>query len=430
METADVKVSVTEKPIPADETHSIRQITRTQWRSGIAAWFGWTFDGLDMHIYTLVAAPFVAQLIGATSTTDPDVGKYGSIIQGGFLLGWALGGGFFGRLGDRLGRSRTLSLTVLTYAAFTGLSFFAHEWWHLLIFRFLAALGIGGEWAVGASLLSETWPRKWKPWVAAVLQTGVNVGTLAACLANVVLAAAPPKYLFLVGILPGLLVLWIRRAVPETDEWREAKARTHHQGPKVTDLFRGPARSITLWVVVVCGISLTAHWAFMFWHQQHLRNMPDVMGWSAQQKNELASKALYLVIATSVAGNFFAGWLARLIGYRGAIICLFLMYFFAMFGAYYIPRTHQALLYWFPLIGFCQGCFALFTMYLPPLFPTLLRTTGAGFCYNIGRIVAAFGTVFFGFFSKVGDHRHALLYASVLFLPAAVVSLFLPPVRD
>jgi MFS family permease len=430
METADVKVSVTEKPIPADETHSIRQITRTQWRSGIAAWFGWTFDGLDMHIYTLVAAPFVAQLIGATSTTDSDVGKYGSIIQGGFLLGWALGGGFFGRLGDRLGRSRTLSLTVLTYAAFTGLSFFAHEWWHLLIFRFLAALGIGGEWAVGASLLSETWPRKWKPWVAAVLQTGVNVGTLAACLANVVLAAAPPKYLFLVGILPGLLVLWIRRAVPETDEWREAKARTHHQGPKVTDLFRGPARSITLWVVVVCGISLTAHWAFMFWHQQHLRNMPEVMGWSAQQKNELASKALYLVIATSVAGNFFAGGLARLIGYRGAIICLFLMYFFAMFGAYYIPRTHQALLYWFPLIGFCQGCFALFTMYLPPLFPTLLRTTGAGFCYNIGRIVAAFGTVFFGFFSKVGDHRHALLYASVLFLPAAVVSLFLPPVRD
>ena len=93
-------------------------------------------------------------------------------------MGWALGGGFFGRIGDRLGRSRALSLTILTYALFTGLSFFAQTWWQLLIFRFLAALGIGGEWAVGASLLSETWPRRWRPWIAAVLQTGVNLGIL------------------------------------------------------------------------------------------------------------------------------------------------------------------------------------------------------------------------------------------------------------
>jgi hypothetical protein len=97
-----------------------------------------------------------------------------------------------------------------------------------------------------------------------------------------------------------------------------------------------------------------------------------------------------------------------------------------MLGAYCVPRDHVALLCWFPLIGFCQGAFALFTMYLPPLFPTLLRTTGAGFCFNIGRITAAFGTVFFGLFSRVGDHRAALLYAGFLFLPAAVVSLFLP----
>ena len=98
----------------------------------------------------------------------PRVGWYSSLIQAAFLLGWALGGGFFGRIGDRLGRSRALSLTILTYALFTGLSSFAQTWWHLLIFRFLAALGIGGEWAVGASLLSETWPRRWRPWIAAV----------------------------------------------------------------------------------------------------------------------------------------------------------------------------------------------------------------------------------------------------------------------
>src|SRR6266850_241531 len=129
MESTNVNASVTQPVLATPDATTLRQISRVQWRSGIAAWLGWTFDGLDMHLYTLVAAPFVAQLLGALTTTDPRVGRYGSIIQGGFLLGWAIGGGFFGRIGDRLGRARALSLTVLTYALFTGLSFFAHAWW-------------------------------------------------------------------------------------------------------------------------------------------------------------------------------------------------------------------------------------------------------------------------------------------------------------
>ncbi|HZR19959.1 MAG TPA: MFS transporter [Verrucomicrobiae bacterium] len=406
------------------------RVTSAQWRSGIAAWLGWTFDGLDMHLYTLVASPFVAQLIGTSTTTDPRVGHLSSLIQGAFLFGWAIGGGFFGRIGDRLGRARALSLTVLTYAAFTGLSFFAQTWWELLIFRFLAALGIGGEWAVGASLLAETWPHRWRPWVAAVLQTGVNVGILAAGLANFLLAAAPPRYLFLIGILPALLVFWIRRAVPETAEWRQAKLEAAQQQPPVRDLFKGQTRRITGWVTLVCGISLTAHWAFMFWHQQHLRNLPEVLTWTAAQKNRLASLAMYIVIGSSIVGNFVGAWVARRWGYRRTIIAMFLGYWLAMTSAYAIPRDHVALLWWFPCIGFCQGAFALFTMYLPPLFPTLLRTTGAGFSYNIGRITAAFGTVFFGMFSKVGDHRAALLYAGLLFLPATATAFFLPDRED
>jgi MFS family permease len=406
------------------------RISRQQWRSGIAAWLGWAFDGLDMHLYTLVATPFVAELLGGLATTDPRVGRYSSVIQAGFLLGWALGGGFFGRIGDRLGRSRALCLTVLTYALFTGLSFFAQNWWHLLIFRFLAALGIGGEWAVGASLLAETWPRKWRPWIAAVLQTGVNVGVLGAGLANFVMAAAPPRYIFLVGVVPAFLVLWIRRAVPETDEWQRAKADARNREPRIADLFQGQTQWVTFRVILVCGISLTAHWAFMFWHQQHLRNLPEVLQWTPEQKNKLASAAMYLVICSSVAGNFFAGAVARLAGYRATISAFFLAYFLAMTGTYMAARSHTVLFWCFPLIGFCQGAFALFTMYLPPLFPTLLRTTGAGFCYNIGRVIAAFGTVFFGLFSKVGDHRAALLYAGLLFLPAAGLACFLPKARD
>jgi MFS family permease len=401
-----------------------------QWKSGIAAWLGWMFDGLDMHLYTLVAAPFVAILLGGLVTTDPAVGKYASLIQGGFLLGWALGGGVFGWIGDRLGRSRTLSFTVLTYAVFTGLSFFAETWWQLMILRFLAALGIGGEWAVGASLISETWPKPWRPWLAAVLQCGVNVGILGAGLANFLMAGAPPKYLFLVGVLPALLVFWIRRAVPEPEEWHAARAQAQHHQPGIADLFRGETRRITLWVMIVCGLSLTAHWAFMFWHQQHLRNLPDVLAMSSEQRNKLASTAMYLIIGSSILGNFFSGCLARHIGYRATIAWTFLAYFGVMWGAYSLARDHTALLCWFPFIGFCQGVFGLFTMYLPPLFPTLLRTTGAGFCYNIGRIAAAFGTVFFGLFSKVGDHRAALFYAGFLFLPAAAAAFKMPPAKD
>ncbi len=150
-------------------------LTARQWKSGIAAWLGWLFDGLDMHLYTVVATPLVAQLLHATGPKDPAVGFYSSLIQAAFLTGWALGGGFFGRLGDRLGRARALMLTILTYASCTGLGFLAQTWWQLMIFRFLAALGIGGEWAVGAALLAETWPKQWRPWIAATLQTGVNL---------------------------------------------------------------------------------------------------------------------------------------------------------------------------------------------------------------------------------------------------------------
>src|SRR5262245_11937962 len=225
-------------PPSGPEVTRLRDLSPQQWKSGIAAWLGWLFDGLDMHLYVLVAAPFVAELLGAANEKDPAVGFYSSWIQAAFLIGWALGGGLFGRVADRLGRSRALSLTILTYALFTGLSYFAQTWWQLLVFRFLAALGIGGEWAVGAALLSETWPRRWRPWIAAILQTGVNLGVMLAGLAIFVLAAQPPRTVFLVGVLPAFLVLWIRRAVPEPEEWQGAKRQAAQAAPGFRELFR------------------------------------------------------------------------------------------------------------------------------------------------------------------------------------------------
>ena len=205
-------MSVTESPPPQPnpydaprEAAQLRDISSFQWKAGAAAWLGWLFDGLDMHLYTLVAGPFVAELLGVTRL-DKSVGYYSSWIQAAFLVGWALGGGLFGALSDRLGRSRTLVLTILTYALFTGLSYFAQTWQQLLVFRFLAALGIGGEWGVGAALLSETWPRAWRPWLAAILQSGVNLGVILA--GGVVFVFAyfefPPRAVFWAGILPAL----------------------------------------------------------------------------------------------------------------------------------------------------------------------------------------------------------------------------------
>jgi MFS family permease len=410
----------------------LRDLSPYQWKSGIAAWLGWLFDGLDMHLYVLVAAPFVAELIRVTDTRNAAVGRYSSWIQAAFLVGWALGGGCFGRVGDLIGRSRTLCLTILTYALFTGLAFFVQAWWQLLIVRFLAALGIGGEWAVGASLLSETWPRRWRPWIAAVLQSAVNIGILLASCATFVLAGQSPRVVFLVGVLPALLVLWIRREVPETEEWRAAKRQATEPGPGLVDLFRGEVRRTTILTILVCSVSLSAHWAFIFWYQQHLRNLPDVINLSPTRRNELASIANLLVMAASILGNFLAAILAVAIGYRRSIALLCLSYGLAMVAVYTVPRSYTTLIVLLPLMGACSGLFALFTMYLPPLFPVLLRTTGAGFCYNIGRIAAAAGTVVFGLFSNVGDYRIALLYAGLLFLPATLIALWLPdlPERD
>ncbi len=378
-----------------------------------------------MHLYTLVAASFVAQLMLIESPADPIVREKSSWIQASFLIGWAVGGGFFGRIGDKLGRSRALSLTILTYALFTGLSFFVTSWWQLLICRFLAALGIGGEWAVGASLLSETWPKKWRPWIAAVLQTGVNLGVLLACVAAYALANRPERYVFLVGVLPALMVFWIRKNVPETDEWRAAKSNSKSERePGVADLFRGDIRRTTLMTIAVCALTLTGWWAFMFWHPQHLRNLPELAGWTEAAKRQLVTKAFFAVVAVSIAGNFFAACLAKFLGYRRTILLMCLGFFLAFYGTYSVPRHYESLLFWLPIIGFFSGMFGLFTMYMPPLFPTLLRTTGAGFCYNIGRIAAACGTVLF-LKIKV-DFQTTLMAIGFLFLAAAAVCLFLP----
>jgi MFS family permease len=426
---------------PSTAAQHVSELTSQQKKSGLAAWLGWMFDGLDMHLYTLVALPFVAELLRVAPNAR-EASVKASIIQGAFLAGWALGGAFFGRIGDLLGRSKALNLTILTYALFTGLAFFAHEWWHLLIFRFLAALGIGGEWAVGASLLSETWPTRWRPWLAAILQSAVNCGVLLACLSGwLILDQAklwigtdvPYRAVFLVGVLPAFLTLWIRRAVPEPPEWAAAHAQAQKNAPGLLALFGPEIRRTTFMVVAVCACGLTAHWALMFWHSAHLRTLGQAAGLDRTAINALANRALYLLTIGAIIGNLLAGWTAKYIGYRRGITLFFSAYFVFMMAAYGVVRPVEGVMFWLPFLGLAQGAFALFTMCLPPLFPTLLRTTGAGFCYNVGRLVAATGTVVFGLYATVGsgaeavcDHRAALFAAGFLFIPGAILSWWMP----
>lgn len=400
-------------------------------RSGIAAWLGWMFDGLDMHLYTLVAVPFVALLLGGAEQDSFEVKEKAGYIQASFLVGWALGGAFFGVVGDRLGRSRALMLTILTYALFTGLSFFAQTWWQLMACRFLAALGIGGEWAVGASLLSETWPARWRPWMAAILQSAVNIGVLLATVAGWVMAGLPHRYIFLVGILPAFLVLWIRRAVPEPEEWARA---SRAEQARISDLFGPSLRRTTLVTLLVCGLSLSGHWAFTFWSLQQIGTLakgeilqagPAGAEIANAEVQRLKSLAFALLMGSSIAGNFMAGGLARIIGYRRAILGICVFYATSLFVAYGTPRSSVEMTWWLVPMGLAQGMFGLFTMYLPPLFPTLLRTTGAGFCYNFGRLAAAAGTVLL-IYLPVGDMREALFWAGVPLVAAAAVGSFLP----
>jgi MFS family permease len=198
----------------------------------------------------------------------------------------------------------------------------------------------------------------------------------------------------------------------------------------VVDLFKGPVRRTTILTLLVCSLGLTGHWAFVFWSAWDLQTLADVKAWTAAERTALVSRSFILIMSASIAGNFVAAAIARRLGYRRSIALLFVVYFLTMSLTYAQPRTHGEM--WIPLafIGASSGVFALFTMYMPPLFPTLLRTTGAGFCYNFGRIAAAAGTVFFGLTSQVADFRLALFYASFLFLPAAGVAMLLPEPPD
>jgi len=415
----------------------VAEMNPAKWKSLLAAWLGWAFDGLDGYLYVMVAFPFVSRLVanehGTTleavnQSTDltAEVGHKATIIQAVFLVGWAIGGAVFGRLGDRLGRSRTLTLTILTYACFTGLSFFATQWWHLLIFRFLASLGIGGEWAAGSALVSETLHSKHRAWASATLQTGYITGCIAAALTSGAMSRLEPKWVFVVGVLPAFITLWIRRAVPESHEWKSATQNS--SPPRVAELFAPNMRRTTILLLIHISIALTTVWAFLFFTPQMIKKLPEAASMSPAEIEHLKTRVTVTYLAVNIIANFAATYLAKLAGYR---IAFFVMMLGAIVCGWYGLRTPPTLdnIYWVTsLVGFFGlGLFGLFPMYVPPLFPTLIRTLGSGFTYNSGRVVAAVGTMFAGTLAaNAGGPSGAVLWSGVLYIPGLIICLMLP----
>ncbi len=325
-----------------------------------------------------------------------------------------------------MGRSKTLTLTIVTYAIFTGLSFFAGSWWQLLIFRFLAALGIGGEWAAGSALVSETLPKKYSHFASATLQNGYNLGMLTAALVVGGLGHWDTRYVFLIGVIPAFATIWIRRAVPEPKEWQgERQAK---EMPKLSELFKGSVARSKIFTLAFTSICLSSVWALLYFAPQIIRSLPEVKSLKPAEVADIIRTTTVVYCLWNIAGCYFAAICARYVGYRRAfsflLACSLATYFFGFMDIHTLAQTRM----WLNLaFFFSSGIFALFPLYVPPLFPTLLRTTGAGFSYNFGRMIAGVATIAFGLATASSlSPNHAIWYAGFLYIPGVILALFLP----
>ena len=211
-------------------------LTRHQWLVLAAAFLGWMFDGVEIGLFPLVCRPALQELL--KDTGDSDVGRWTGFIVACFLLGAAAGGVLFGWLGDKIGRMRAMSLSILVYSLFTGAGYFAQQAWHLGVFRFIASLGMGGEWAVAVALVVECWPERHRPRLAGAIGAASNFGFLFIGMVAWMypVMSGSWRWLMLVGATPAVLALFVTAMVPESERWKTA-AKTAKLTPLVEDLF-------------------------------------------------------------------------------------------------------------------------------------------------------------------------------------------------
>jgi MFS family permease len=417
-----------------------------QWTVLFAAWLGWGFDCFDGLLFNYVAPNCVPTLLGLTIGSPAAKAatlRWGGVLTSLLLIGWAVGGILFGQIADRIGRARTLMLTMLVYALGTAACAAAPNMLTLVVFRVVASLGIGGEWAAGAAMVAEVVPERRRVEAGALLYTSAPAGLFLATFANfqiagVIMKGSPEtswRFVFLCGLIPAAVASIVRLFVKEPERWKTAAASTTR--PSIGELFRGQARALTLSGFSMAVIALIAWWSVNAF-------IPIVSTGLAQatakaealdRAGTLARVEHWKALATNVfnlgglIGTLLTIPAAKVMGRRK----MFALYYFlsgvAVLVTFGLDFSPVARLYMYFLIGLTVfGVFGSFTYYLPELFPTRLRGTGAGFCYNVGRFIAAVGPFLVGTVAARGANSlqtamSALFWVGVVPLIGAALAL-------
>ncbi|HEY7310414.1 MAG TPA: MFS transporter [Gemmataceae bacterium] len=440
MHLSDKPTSSSEKPSGDTNLFSNepwwRALNGYHWFVLVMAALGWLFDTMDQQLFVLVRTPALGELLATNDKTVLTV--YGSWATTIFIVGWATGGLIFGLFGDRWGRARTMMLTILMYSIFTGLSALSRSWWDFAAYRFLTGMGVGGEFAAGVSLVAEVMPAHARPYALGLLQALSAVGNMMAAGLSFLL---PPqlevngvqgwRLLFLIGIIPALLVVLMFRKLREPDSWLRAKEaivhgekkdELHRQMGDLTELFRDPRwRYHTMIGVTLAAAGVMGLWGVGFWTPELVRNNV-LSGMDSQWQDWYASWAMLLQNFGAFFGIYAFTRITALAGRRATFALSFLLGLGAtvlVFG--FMTRPSQ--IWWMtPLLGFCGlMVFGGFAIYFPELFPTRLRSTGTGFCYNVARYLAAAAPFMLGqlanwYLAPAGTERAAAKLSNLTWL--------------
>ncbi len=386
----------------------------------VAASLGWMLDAFDVMLYALVLKSLMADLRIDSATA----GWVGSVT----LLAAAGGGLMFGVLADRLGRTRALMLSVLLYSVFTAACGFAQSAVQLAIFRIFLGIGMGGEWASGAALVSETWPDRVRGRALGFMQSAWAVGYALAALVNYLVqdvAGLNWRYVFFVGVLPALVTWWIRRSVEEPALWR--RAQIEPRNISVRQAMAGPMLRVTVAVTAMNACCLFAWWAFNSWIPAYL-SLPEAQGGVG-----FTGRVMSGLVFVNQIGMWFGyvtfGFISDAAGRKRAYVAYLLLAAVSVW-AYTSTRNPWVLLVLGPITAFfATGYFSGFGAVTAELYPTAVRATAQGFTYNLGRIASAAAPWFVGDFAKAHGYPAALSLAATAFLLAAAFWIFIPETK-
>jgi MFS family permease len=408
-----------------------RDLTRYHWFVLAVAIMGWMFDTMAQQLFNLARKPAIRDLLGghASAATVDQQAAYSTCV---FLVGWGLGGILFGILGDRIGRAKTMMLTILCYTLFTGLSVFSTGIFDFNLYRFLCGFGVGGQFAVGVALVAEVVPARARPYALGMVQAFSAVGNMLAALTGITLGVMEQsgaihsawRYEFLAGALPAPLALVIFKKLKEPDQWLKSRAAKTQMG-SFKELLGDPRwRRNSIVGLLLAFSGVVGLWGIGFFSYDLFRpvleNTFRAQGLSGA---ELAGKTTVWIGITSLLQNLgaFFGvygytYLAQYLNRRKAFAVSFVAAMGMTAYTFWNLRSIGDMLWMVPLMGFAQlALFGGYAIYLPELFPTRLRSTGTSFCYNVGRIVAAFGPFTLGYLTAdvFGAKPEPMRYAGV-----------------